>query len=123
MRGTTHPSSQARSMMEYSMLLIVTGESTSPATQAPSHGAGQTRPVNSGKLFVFQVPIIHGEDGVDVVVVADVTRGRKDRKGIGKDRYTCDRHRSGVFSWSNPDRAKHDSEWVNSGYQLQRLTH
>lgn len=52
MRGTTHPSSNALSMMEYSILLIVTGESMRPATQAPSHGAGHTRPVNSGKLFV-----------------------------------------------------------------------
>lgn len=57
MRGTTHPSSQALSMMEYSMLLIVTGESTKPATHAPSQGAGQTRPVNSGKLFVCSLEI------------------------------------------------------------------
>lgn len=52
MRGTTQPSSNALSMMAYSMLLIVTGASTRPATQAPSQGAGHTRPVNSGKLFV-----------------------------------------------------------------------
>ena len=53
MRGTIHPSSNARSTMEYSMFLIVTGWSINPATQAPSHGAGHTRPVNSGKLFVL----------------------------------------------------------------------
>lgn len=50
------------------MLLIVTGESISPATQAPSHGAGQTRPVNSGKLFVCafagQVPACEENSGV-----------------------------------------------------------
>ena len=51
-RGTTHPSAHALSMIEYSMFLIVTASSTRPATHEPSHGAGQTRPVNSGKLFV-----------------------------------------------------------------------
>jgi len=35
-----------------SIFLIVTGMSTKPATHAPSQGAGQTLPVNSGKLFV-----------------------------------------------------------------------
>ena len=40
------------SMMLYSMFLMVTALSTRPATHEPSHGAGQTRPVNSGKLFV-----------------------------------------------------------------------
>ena len=34
------------------MFLIVTALSTRPATHEPSHGAGQTRPVNSGKLLV-----------------------------------------------------------------------
>lgn len=48
-----HPSSHARSTMEYSMFLMVTGLSTRPATHAPSHGAGHTRPVNSGKLLVW----------------------------------------------------------------------
>mmetsp|Transcript_12789 Transcript_12789/g.38588 ORF Transcript_12789/g.38588 Transcript_12789/m.38588 type:complete len:263 (-) Transcript_12789:241-1029(-) len=52
MRGVIQPSSKPRSTIEYSIFLIVTGESTSPATHAPSHGAGHTRPVNSGKLFV-----------------------------------------------------------------------
>mmetsp|Transcript_62362 Transcript_62362/g.174235 ORF Transcript_62362/g.174235 Transcript_62362/m.174235 type:complete len:253 (+) Transcript_62362:1303-2061(+) len=40
-------------MMESSTDLMPTGSSMMPKTQAPSHGAGQTRPVNSGKLFVF----------------------------------------------------------------------
>ena len=35
------------------MLLMVTGGSMMPRTQEPSHGAGQTRPVNSGKLLVL----------------------------------------------------------------------
>ena len=51
--GVTQPSSQPWSMMEHSMFLIVTGGLLMPSTQEPSHGAGQTRPVNSGKLFVL----------------------------------------------------------------------
>jgi hypothetical protein len=39
-------------MMAFSMFLIVTAGWMMPSTQAPSHGAGQTRPVNSGKLLV-----------------------------------------------------------------------
>ncbi len=50
--GMTQPSSQPRSMIETSMFLIVTGGALMPRTQEPSQGAGQTRPVNSGKLFV-----------------------------------------------------------------------
>mmetsp|Transcript_25909 Transcript_25909/g.86846 ORF Transcript_25909/g.86846 Transcript_25909/m.86846 type:complete len:270 (-) Transcript_25909:385-1194(-) len=50
--ASTQPSRNAFSMMAYSAFLMVTGESMSPATQAPSHGAGHTRPVNSGKLLV-----------------------------------------------------------------------
>ena len=49
----TQPSSQPLSMIEHSMFLIVTGGSLMPSTHEPSHGAGQTRPVNSGKLFVL----------------------------------------------------------------------
>mmetsp|Transcript_20311 Transcript_20311/g.32784 ORF Transcript_20311/g.32784 Transcript_20311/m.32784 type:complete len:277 (+) Transcript_20311:902-1732(+) len=52
-RGVIHPSSHARSTMEYSMFLMVMGSSTRPATQPPSQGAGHTRPVNSGKLLVL----------------------------------------------------------------------
>ena len=51
--AVTHPSSNARSMMADSMFLMVTGGLVMPKTQAPSQGAGQTRPVNSGKLFVL----------------------------------------------------------------------
>ena len=40
-------------MMAHSLFLIVTGGSMTPNTQEPSQGAGQTRPVNSGKLFVL----------------------------------------------------------------------
>ena len=46
------PSSQARSAIEYSIVLIVTGLSSMLSVQAASHGAGQMRPVTSGKLFV-----------------------------------------------------------------------
>ena len=49
----THPSSKPLSAIAHSMFLIVTGGSWMPSTQAPSQGAGQTRPVNSGKLFVL----------------------------------------------------------------------
>src|SRR5207253_4743020 len=43
-------SSNARSMIATSTPLIVTGSSLIPSTHAPSHGAGQRRPVHSGKL-------------------------------------------------------------------------
>ena len=47
------PSSKPFSAIISSILQMVTAGSLMPSTQAPSHGAGQTRPVNSGKLFVF----------------------------------------------------------------------
>ena len=39
-------------MIATSTFLIVTGSRLIPTTQAVSHGAGQSRPVNSGKLLV-----------------------------------------------------------------------
>ena len=51
--GLTQPFSKPLSMMAFSMFLMVTGGSVEPSTQDPSQGAGQTRPVNSGKLFVL----------------------------------------------------------------------
>ena len=50
--GVTQPCSQARSMMACSMLLMPTASSFTFNTQAASQGAGQMRPVNSGKLLV-----------------------------------------------------------------------
>ena len=50
--GCTQPSSKARSMISHSICLIVTGDSCRFSTQEPSHGAGHSFPVNSGKLFV-----------------------------------------------------------------------
>ena len=51
--GTIQPSSQARFTIESSICLIVTASpSLISSTHAASHGAGQRRPVNSGKLFV-----------------------------------------------------------------------
>src|SRR5512136_1713949 len=50
--GRTQPSRKARSITVFSMYLLVTGGSSMPSTQAASHGAGQIRPVISGKLFV-----------------------------------------------------------------------
>ncbi len=50
--GVTQPSAQARSMISTSTCLIVTGSALMPSTQAASHGAGHSRPVNSGKLLV-----------------------------------------------------------------------
>ena len=47
-----HPSSNARSTIDSSMFLIVTGSSLMPSTHEPSHGAGHSRPVKSGKLLV-----------------------------------------------------------------------
>ena len=51
--GTIQPSSKPLSTIEHSMFLMVTAGSVMPSTQAPSQGAGQTRPVNSGKLLVL----------------------------------------------------------------------
>ena len=39
-------------LIERSISLMLTGSSLMPSTHAASHGAGQTRPVNSGKLLV-----------------------------------------------------------------------
>ena len=50
--GVIQPSSQARSAISASMVLIATGSPAMPTVHEPSHGAGQTRPVNSGKLSV-----------------------------------------------------------------------
>ena len=50
--GNTQPSAHPWSMIAHSMFLIVTGVLLIPRTHEPSHGAGQTRPVNSGKLLV-----------------------------------------------------------------------
>ena len=48
----TQPSAKARSMIAHSMVLIVTGASWMLRVHDASHGAGQIRPVNSGKLLV-----------------------------------------------------------------------
>ena len=50
--GVMKPSSKARSTMVFSICLMVTGGSLMPSTQDASQGAGQMRPVNSGKLLV-----------------------------------------------------------------------
>ncbi len=50
--GRTQPSSQALSMIACSIDLMPTGSSLMRSTQDSSQGAGQMRPVNSGKLFV-----------------------------------------------------------------------
>jgi hypothetical protein len=50
--ATTQPCSKALWIVQYSICLIITGSSSMSSTQADSHGAGQIRPVNSGKLFV-----------------------------------------------------------------------
>ena len=50
--GLIRPFSQALSTIAHSIVLIVTGTSSMFSVQAASQGAGQMRPVNSGKLFV-----------------------------------------------------------------------
>ncbi len=50
--GTIQPSSQPRSTIWHSMVLMVTGLSSMLSVQDASQGAGQMRPVNSGKLLV-----------------------------------------------------------------------
>src|ERR1035437_5986411 len=51
-RGWTQPCSQARSAIACSIDLMPTGSSLTFKVQAASQGAGQIRPVNSGKLLV-----------------------------------------------------------------------
>ena len=51
--GTTQPSLKERSAIAHSMLLIVTGTSSMLSVHEASQGAGQTRPVTSGKLLVL----------------------------------------------------------------------
>jgi hypothetical protein len=51
-RGRTQPSWKARSAISFSICSMVTGASSMASTQAASHGAGQSRPVNSGKSLV-----------------------------------------------------------------------
>ena len=50
--GSIQPSAQPRSTISHSMVLMVTGLSSMFSVQDASHGAGQMRPVNSGKLLV-----------------------------------------------------------------------
>ena len=50
--GRNQPSSHALSAMACSIDLMATASSLMRSTHASSHGAGQMRPVNSGKLFV-----------------------------------------------------------------------
>ena len=50
--GLIQPSSQARSTMAHSMVLMVTGTSSMLRVHEASQGAGQILPVNSGKLLV-----------------------------------------------------------------------
>jgi fatty acid desaturase len=50
--GLTQPCSHALSTIAHSMVLMVTGLSSMFSVHDASHGAGQIRPVNSGKLFV-----------------------------------------------------------------------
>ena len=60
--GLIQPSSQPRSMIAASIDLMVTGVSTMFSVQAASQGAGQMRPVNSGKLLVecrFSSAVFH----------------------------------------------------------------
>ena len=50
--GWTQPISQALSAIACSIVLMATGWSSRLSVQASSQGAGQMRPVNSGKLLV-----------------------------------------------------------------------
>ena len=50
--GCTQPLPKAWSMIDTSTCLMVTAGWLMASTQADSQGAGQSRPVNSGKLFV-----------------------------------------------------------------------
>src|SRR6187549_3285001 len=81
--GAIQPSSQPRSTMAHSIVLMVTGVSIRLRTHAASHGAGHTRPVNSGKLFVECVLPVAAID--EVVEVRDLVVHRAAR-GAGRER-------------------------------------
>src|SRR6056300_1506312 len=51
--GLTQPFSHALSMIAHSIVLMVTGSSVMFSVHDSWHGAGQIRPVNSGKLLVL----------------------------------------------------------------------
>jgi|GEM_PF-2183636 len=50
--GSIQPFANASSAIDTSICLIVTAGWLIPSTHELSHGAGHSRPVNSGKLFV-----------------------------------------------------------------------
>ena len=50
--GVIQPSCQPRSAIAFSMYSMVTGSWLIESVQEASQGAGQMRPVNSGKLLV-----------------------------------------------------------------------
>src|SRR3954469_206923 len=56
--GLIQPSSHALSEIACSICLIVTASSLMSSTHAASHGAGQMRPVNSGKLLVASAIVL-----------------------------------------------------------------
>ena len=86
--GWIQPCSMARSAMAHSMVLMVTGLSSMLSVQDASHGAGQTRPVTSGKLLVecrlraasSQLPLVD-----EVVPVRDLVVHRT----AGRPRRPC----------------------------------
>ena len=51
--GRIQPSSNARSTIAISIDLMVTASRLMASTHEPSQGAGQSRPVHSGKLLVL----------------------------------------------------------------------
>ncbi|MEY9353699.1 hypothetical protein ABIG05_008138 [Bradyrhizobium japonicum] len=88
--GFSQPLSQARSTIAHSMVLMVTGLSSMLSVQDASHGAGQMRPVNSGKLLVecrlreafFPIALIDEVVEVgDLVVDRAAGRAGRDRAG------------------------------------------
>jgi hypothetical protein len=84
--GCTQPFSQARSTIAHSIVLIVTGLSMMFSVQDASHGAGQMRPVNSGKLFVewrLTIAFCHSLAIDEVVPVGDLVVHRTAGVTIG----------------------------------------
>ena len=88
--GLIQPFAIARSAIAHSIVLMVTGLSSMLSVQDASHGAGQTRPVTSGKV-VGRVQVARGlfpVAGVDEVVpvrdlVVDRAAGRRAGDGVG----------------------------------------
>ena len=82
----------ARSTIAHSIVLMVTGVSSRLSVQDASHGAGQMRPVNSGKLLVecrLQTRVLPVAAIDEIVPVGDLVVDRAAMCGNRECRNSC----------------------------------